>query len=202
MLKITLDATSGVLHFFRQIYIWIFYGRALTIKDPDIAIYEWFLNQSMAWEHSKCALPCFNWVYSILRVFATLCRRLFINSDSDSDRDTVTVWRYQWCFHHQNNCIWTWFAILIRILEPNLCHFSILQPSKMLAKCGFSRSWKWKMKPNLGCHGNITINMPKSLVLDLSWYSNKLSFKCESHLVTLWPLNCDLEKSYLVMGNL
>ena len=49
------------------------------------------------------------------------------------------------------------FAMLVKILQPNFICLWILQPSNMATKCGHGRSWKTKVKPNLGCHNSIAI---------------------------------------------
>ena len=47
--------------------------------------------------------------------------------------------------------------------------FPIEQPSNMAAKCGIRRSWKLKVKPNLGCCCNIVITISYISAFVSSW---------------------------------
>ena len=81
--------------------------------------------------------------------------------------------------------------------------FPIEQPSNKATECGIRRSWKLKVKPNLGCCSNIAITISYIsvfFILIIPRLTELWPFKCQGHpvLVSLscWPLTCNLEKCY------
>ena len=71
----------------------------------------------------------------------------------------------------------------------------------MAINFGLRRSWIPKVKPNIGCHSNISINMPDMLFFVSSWYSkNYGTTSIKGHQVTMWfwLLTYDLKTSFFV----
>ena len=64
--------------------------------------------------------------------------------------------------------------------------FPIEQPSDKATKYGIRRSWKLKVKPNLGSCSNIAITISYISVFVSSWLAELLPFKCQGHPVSLW----------------
>ena len=84
----------------------------------------------------------------------------------------------------------------------------ISKPSNMAAKCGIRRSWKLKLKPNLGFRSNIAITISYISVFVFIWIIPRLMelwpYKCQGHPVSLWcwPLTCDFKKCNLLRSSL
>ena len=79
-----------------------------------------------------------------------------------------------------------------------LCNIPILQPFQMIVKCCLVRSWKPKVKPNLGCHNNIPINEPYILVFVSSWYFENGHSYVRVSINSSWqPCEVPLFKTFL-----
>ena len=82
------------------------------------------------------------------------------------------LWHYR-CRHHlKNNCIWDNLQCFLYYYSAAKFTFPIEQtpgPIKPPAKCGIRRSWKLKVKLNLGCCSNIASTISYISVFVSSW---------------------------------
>ena len=107
------------------------------------------------------------------------------NNNQNVEHDIITrdansvSWAEIWEFSKSQRDIFDAVTISKIIVFEIICYiayhsaarftFPIEQPSNKAAKCGIRRSWKLKVKPNLGCCCNIAITISYISVFVSSW---------------------------------